>query len=298
MKSRRRVNSTVGFRVVTVMKTLSILVVLFAALVCVHAQTPDGLDRTATSSIKTTRDKDGTPVVTTINRRFTYVDMPTQPLPGALLLLEEFRRDHKLGTEGGKGFVKVDAWFEPNLSKKAWSIEQDGDEGQVFDEFYLVTKYGCCASIATNFFFNLETGRRVFSSTGKLASVIVPNTGLYRYVAFHSHNAITAALEPYRDDFRGLLQYGSSTTPLWKLAIYSKAEPIIRVKLQYQNKTVDSDSLMLWGVDGKNDKSSLSRFAIIVSMDFAGDIVLPITNDALDLTKATIPPRVRVELVK
>jgi hypothetical protein len=280
------------------MKPLFILTVLFAAFFCVQAQTPDGLDRTVTSSIKTTHDKDGNPLVTTINRRFTLIDHPTQPLPGALLLLEEFRSERELGREGGKSFVKVDAWFGTDLTRKAWSLEQAGDDGRVFDEFYLVTKYGCCASIGTNIFFNLENGRRVFSSTSKLSSVIVPNTGLYRYVAFHSHDAIIPAIEPYRDDFRGLLQYGSSTTPLWKLAIYSKAEPIIRVKFLYQNKIVDSDSLMLWGVDGKNDKSSLSHFAIVVSMDFAGDIVLPISNDALDLTKATIPPRVRVELVK
>jgi len=280
------------------MRTLFITALLLAAPVCIAGQTRDGLDRTATSSIKTSRDKDGTPVVTTINRRFTYVDMPTQPLPAALLLLEEFRRDHKVGIEGGKGSVKVDGWFEPNLSNKAWTIDQDGDEGQVFDEFYLVTKYGCCAQIATNIFFNLETGRRVFSSTGKLSSVIVPNTGLYRYIAFHSHDAVIPALESHRDDFRGLLQYGTPTTPLWKLAIYSNAEPIVRIKFQYQNKIIDSDFLNLWGVDGKNNKSSLSHFSIIVSLDWAGDIVLPITNDALDLTKATIPARFRVELVK
>lgn len=281
------------------MKRIFILPVLIWSLsFCIFAQTSDGLDRTATSSIKVMRDKDGNPLIATINRRFTLVDRPTQPLPGQLLLLEEFRRDRQPGTEGGKGFVKVDAWFGPNLATKAWTIEQDGDDGRVFDEFYLVTKYGCCASIATNFFFNLETGKRVFSSTSKLFSVIVPNTGLYRYVAFHSHDAVIPALEPRRDDFRGLLQYGTPTTPVWKLAIYSKAEPIIRIKFRYENKIVDSDSLMLSGVDGKNSKSSLSQFAIIVSLDWAGNIVLPITNDALDLAKATIPPNFRVELVK
>lgn len=281
------------------MKTLFILIFVTCALpLCVSGQTPDGLDRSATSSIKATRDKDGNPLITTINRRFTFVDMPTQPLPGPLLLLEEFRRDRQPGTEGGQGFIKVEAWFEPNLTKKAWTIEQDGDDGRVFDEFYLVTKYGCCASIATNFFFNLETGQRVFSSTAKLSSVIVPNTGLYWYVAFHSHDAVIPALETRRDDFRGLLQYGTSKTPLWKLAIYLKAEPIVRIKFQYESKIVDSDSLMLWGVDGKNSKTSLSHFAIVVSLDWAGNIVLPITNDTIDLTKATIPPNFRVELIK
>jgi hypothetical protein len=281
------------------MKRLFMLPILTCALsLGAIAQTSDGLDRTATSSIKAARDKDGNSVITTINRRFMLVDVPTQPLPGALLLLEEFRREHQLGTEGGKGFVKVDAWFGENVSKKAWTIEQDGDEGRVFDEFYRVTKYGCCASIATNFFFNLETGQRVFSSTGELLTVIVPNTGLYRYVAYHSNDAIIPPLEPRVNEFRGLLQYGTTKTPLWKLAIYSKIEPIARIKFQYENKIVESGSLMLWGADGKKDKSSLSHFAIVISLGSSDDIVLPITNDTFDLTKATIPPRYRIEIVK
>ena len=281
------------------MKIPFILPVLFTALsLTTLGQTPSNLDRTATSSITTTRDKNGYPVISTINRRFTYVDAPELRLPTPLLLLEEFRRDREPGTEDGKGFVKVDAWFESDLSRKAWTIKQDGDEGRVFDEFYLVTKYGCCASIPTYFYFNLQSGRRVYSSTAKLSEVIVPNTGLYRYIAFHSHDAVLHAVEPMQKDFRGLLQYGTPTTTLWKLALYSKVEPIIRVKFRYQNKTVDSASLMLWGVDGKNHKSSLSQFAIVLSLESAGEIVLPITNDALDLTKATIPPSFLVELVK
>ena len=276
------------------MKPIILLLLVCVLSVSVSAQATNGLDRTATSSIETGRDKNGNPVVRTNNRRFTFVDLPTAPLPGALLLLEEFRDERRLGAEAGNGVVKVDAWFEPNWTRKAWTIEQAGDEGRVFDEFYRVTKYGCCASIATSFFFNLENGERVFSATGELSSVIVPNTGLNRYVAYHSQEAIIA---PFEDHDTGQLQYGSARALIWKLAIHSKDAPLPRIKFQYEGKIVEANSLMLWGVDGKKHKSSLSNFAIVLSLNDE-NIILPILNDELDLRKAIVPPRYRVEIVK
>ena len=286
------------------LKTLFIVATLLLAQpVFVPGQTRGGLDRTAKSSIKTTRGRDGYLVVTTITRRFTYLDKQSHLLsPRTLLLLEEFHRDRTIGIEGFKGIVKVEGWFGPTLSNKAWTIEQDGDEGRVVsDELYRVTKFGCCSSLDTYFFFSLKTGQRVFSSTAEnLSEVRVPNTGphLSRYVAFHSYEAEIPALDTRPNDFRGLLQYGTSTKPLWKLAVYSKAQSRFRIKFRYDNKIVDSQSLDLWGANRKDAISSLSRFAIVLSSNSAGDIVLPITNDAPDLTKATIPPTFRVELIR
>ena len=281
------------------MRTTFLLLLVTCALpVSVSAQEPDLLDRTATSSIKLTREKDGRPVLTTINRRFTLIDRLTRPLPGALLLLEEFRDVREPGAETGKGVVKVEAWFDSNLTNKAWTIEQEGDAGRVFDEFYVVTKQGCCTARTTNIYFNLENGQRVFSATHDLSSVIVPNTGLDRYIAFHSVEASLRPVETRDTNLKGVLQYGSYRAPLWKLAIYSKRDINVTVKLRYEDKLVESEPLMLWAVDGKKDKSSFSNFAIVLSMDSAGEIVLPIVNDEVDLTKATIPPLFRVELLK
>lgn len=274
------------------------LLLLLTVTLCSCAQKSPSFDRTATSSIKVKPDKDGKSTVTTTNRRFTLVDVPIRPLPGELLLLEEFRREHQMGNEGGESVVKVDAWSGTEFATKVWTIDQKGDEGQVFDEFYRVTKHGCCAASATNIFFNLETGRRVFSSTHDLISVTVPNTGLYRYVAYHSGDAIIPALNSGKEDFVGLLQYGPPEESLWKLAIYSKPSSGVRLKFLYENKVVESDSLMLWKADGKNDKSSLSNFSIIISLGAKDDVILPITNDFVDLSKVSLPVRTRVEIVE
>lgn len=275
------------------MKPIILLLLVCVLPASISAQRVDSLDRTAESSIRLTRDEAGHPVITTINRRFTLGES-VRPL----LLLEEFRSDRELGHEQGKGVVKVDAWREPDLANKAWSIEQSGDEGRVSDEFYVVTKFGCCTAATTNVYFNIDNGQRVFAATSKLSSVIVPNTGLYRYVAFHSSEASILPFATQETDLKGVLQYVSYSAPIWKLAIYSKRDIVPRIKFRYEGKVVESEPLMLWGVDGKSDKSSFSNFAIVVSMDSAGEIVLPIVNDRIDLTKATIPPLFRVEIVK
>ncbi|HET6973044.1 MAG TPA: hypothetical protein VFH96_03415 [Pyrinomonadaceae bacterium] len=275
------------------MKPTILLLLACVLAVSISAQRVDSLDRTAESSIKVGRDKDGNRVLTTINRRFTLTES-VRPL----LLLEEFRHDLEAGHEQAKGVVKVDAWRQPDLNKKAWSIEQSGDEGRVADEFYVVTKYGCCMSPTTSVYFNIDNGERIVSATDKLSSVIIPNTDQYRYVAWHSAYASIPPTETHETDLQGVLQYVSYKAPLWKLAIYSKRDVNVRIKLRYEGKLVESESLMLWGVDGKRDKSSLSNFEIVLSMDSAGEIVLPITNDEVDLTRATIPPLFRVEVVK
>ena len=280
------------------MRTTLLLLLLICMLpISVSAQGSDQLDRTAESSVKVTW-QNGKGVVTTINRRFTLVNAPVRRLQGALLLLEEVRHDREIVSESGKGVVRIEAWGEPNFSKKIWSIEQSGDEGPASDEFYVVTKYGCCTAHTTSVYFNIENGERVFSTTDKPFSVIVPNTDQYRYVAYHARDAAIALTETDDTDLKGVLQYVTPTAPLWKLAIYAKRDIVARIKLRYQGKVEESDALMLWGVDGKRDKSSFSNFAIVLSLGSAGEIVLPVVNDTVDLTKATMPPLFRVELIK
>jgi len=277
------------------------LILLLACRMPLFAQAPNGFEQTATSSIKAGFDKDGNVLVTTINRRFTLADLYKPGVIESLVLLEEFKSERQLGMEGQKSIVRVDAWLAPDLSKKLWTIEHVGDVGRVYDDFYRITKYGCCASIATDFYFNLRTGQKLFSATKELSQIIVPNTdpSLSRYVGYHSADGIVSPVEHQKDgDLIGLIQYGSDNKVLQKIAVHSKIQASESIKLRYQNKSNESNRLMLWGADGKKDKSSLSDFAIIISYSWAGEIILPVMNDNIDLSKATIPSRFKLEIVK
>ncbi len=52
---------------------------------------------------------------------------------------------------------------------------------------------------------------------------------------------------------------------------------------------------MLWGFDGKKDKSSLSNFALVLSYEAAGNVVIPISNDVPDIAKARLSNRFWLE---
>jgi len=285
----------------SLIRSLTLLNLLLLCCMPLLAQSPNGFEQTATSSIKAGLDNDGNILITTINRHFTLADLYKPGLIESLVLLEEFKSERHPGMEGQKSIVRVDAWLAPDLSKKLWTIEQAGDVGRVDDDFYRITKYGCCASLPTDFYFNLRTGRRLFSATKELSQIIVPNTdpSLTRYVAYHSADGIISPMERQKDaNITGLFQYGSDNEVLLKIAVRSNVEAIASIKLRYQNKLDESNRLMLWGVDGKKDKSSLSYFAIVISYGWAGDIVLPVMNDNIELSRATIPSRFKLEVVK
>src|SRR5215831_21011903 len=183
------------------------------------AQTTGKLSRTATSSIRSARDKYGNDVIITTNRRFNVAEVyPDHSIPDkgnhSMVLLEEFRSEWTPGTEGKRAKIRVDGWAGefPNPSRKAWTILSEGDEGEVHDNFYKVTRYGCCASITTQIWFSLIDGRKVFTSNNDPIRVIVPNShaGLTRYFAWVVCDAIIPPAEAQTvQDVKGVLQYGS-----------------------------------------------------------------------------------------
>jgi hypothetical protein len=99
-------------------------------------------------------------------------------------------------------------------------------------------------------------------------------------------------------DVVGVIQYGSEEGMLRKIAVHSSVERNAYTRVLYQNKMNISRSVLLDEVRGKNSKSSLSDFALVVSFGPGNDIVLPALNDVIDLTKATVPSGFRLEMVK
>ncbi len=284
-------------------------VVLAATILPISAQNSKTIERSATSTVKTETDKDGNKIVKTVNRRFTVTDV--YPEGGedrqSLLLLEEFNIERNLNAEGEQGTVKVEAWIGPELSptKPIWTFTQEGDTGALADRFYKVTRYGCCGALNSDIYFNLQTGKKVFSSTSELGQVSVPNAG-NAYNRFVGFNAFTAALRipEFEKDPQivGILEYGSETELLSRIVVRVKtgeSEPQAAViKFRYQGKPVKEKTLDLWHADGKKAKTSLSNFSIVLDMEEAGNIVIPVMNDVPDLSRAVVPPKYAVSLAK
>jgi hypothetical protein len=272
-------------------------------------QESKGLERSTTSSIRTYVDSDGALLADTLNRRFTFTTFYTD---GAfekeqfrtLLLLEEFKSTRDTSRDQIRGTVKVEAWVGKDVSpqNKVWAIEQSGDAGLLVDRFYKVTKFGCCASIATDVYFSLLSGQKLYTTNTGLFEVIVPNTSvaLTRYVAFHAPDAILPPSEPQSAESQaGVIQYGSEKSVLQRVILRFKGDigrP--RVQMLYKEKIVESEPLMLWGADKKNDKTSLSDFSVVLLFHDLRKVIIPVKNDQLLVSAATVPQGYLLEAVK
>jgi hypothetical protein len=290
-------------------RVVSLLTALCAVVGFALCQERKGLERTATSSITTYVNSDGDLVAETVNRRFTFSKFYTEGVFSneqlrTLLLLEELKSTHRLLLGQTEGTVRVEAWSgkDANPQNKLWTIEQSGDAGGLEDRFYKVIKYGCCANIATDVYFSLLSGQKLYTTNTGLFGIVVPNTSvaLTRYVAFHCPDAILPPSEPQSAESQaGVIQYGSEKSVLQRVVVRSRRD-IGRPRLQmlYQGKLIESEPLMLWDVDKKNDKSSLSDFSLVLTFHDLSKVTIPVKNDQLVISAASVPTGLVLEAVK
>lgn len=276
------------------------------------AQTTGKLSRTTSSSIRSTRDKYGNDVIITTNRRFTF----TQFYPDysshnyhPMVLLEEFRSEWTPGIEGKRAKVRVDGWAGafPNPDKKAWTILSEGDEGEIHDNFYKVTRYGCCAALSTQIWFSLIDGRKVFTSNIDPIEVIVSNSSVHlgRYFAWHSNDAIISPAEGQTvKDLKGVLQYGSERKASQRLLVRSPIDLYLsKIAIRHQGKLHEDlrslvSGIILQGVDGKKGNSAISDFSVILTWNDQFEAEIPVENDELQIGKAKVSDKIILEAAK
>src|SRR5262245_6310894 len=289
-----------------VLAVLAISVVVASSV----AQNQKGIERATTSEMSTKTDKEKGIIATTTNRRFTFTRVYPEETAAdyqlrTLLLLEEFHSERILDAEGQLGDVTVQAWIGKDASpgEKLWTIKQEGDEGAVADRFYRITRHGCCGAEDTFVFFNIMSGAKVFTSTAQLFQSEVPNTrsGLTRYVGYHSDMS-SIQFEESGDNktLAGILEYGSESRVLARMMIRFRGSRqdtgTPKIQMLYRQKLTGSSPLDLWGADKKNDKSSLSGFSIVLAYNRNIRIVIPVSNDALEVTRARGNPMFSLSL--
>jgi hypothetical protein len=170
-----------------------------------------------------------------------------------------------------------------------------------------LARLGCCASLSTQVWFSLIDGQKVFTSNINPLLVIVPNSkaDLARYFAWHSSEASIPPTElKAMKDLIGVLQYGSERKVSQRLLLRAGAGPFLsKVAFRYQGKLHEDrgaleSGLVLWGVDGRNDRTALSDFSIILTLNDEFEVEIPIENDELQVSKAKVPANIILEIAK
>lgn len=295
------------------MKTNLILTCAFLCfLVSAFAQKANTPPPTSTTSTIETVRKNGLDFIVTTNRKFNFVPLYADGTEDSLLLLEETRSEFSRQLEGINSAMKIEAWIgKGKPSKKAWTIKTEADVAEADAPFYKLTKYGCCASISVHSWYNLLSGQKVFTGTNNLLKISVPNTGgeaLDRFVVFHSNQGATETSEMKRgQDVLGVLQYGTNKRVTHRIVLRTADVEMLemgdpQVGAAHQKETQFAEDytikeVALWAFDGKNAKTSLSDFTIILKWEDKVQIVIPFKHDAPVLSEAKVPAKIKLELL-
>jgi hypothetical protein len=301
----------------TVFRKIALALCFMTLALPTVAQTTGKLSRTASSSIRSARDKNGKDVIITTNRRFTFAEVyPNHSISDkdnySMVLLEEFSSEWSPGVERNKAKVRVDGWAGkfPNPSRKVWTIISDGDEGRGDGNFYKVRLYGCCEDPSTQVWFSLIDGRKVHTSSIDPIRVFVPGSSadLNQYFGWHSPNA---SIEPPElgtvQNLRGVLQYSSERKSLRRLLVRSDLDLYFsKIAIRHQGELYEDMTTLVTGMGlqgsyGKKDKPALSGFSVVITLSDGEDrfeVEIPVENDELQTGSAKVPDKIILEAAK
>jgi hypothetical protein len=233
----------------------------------------------AESSAYVIRSKEALTFVTK-NRSFQFVDVrgDSGDYEAALLLEETYRNERTDGVEGVRGNAAVKAWtLTPTGQRELrWTFGETGNEGAVLHRFFRVTAWGCCDIPVVYSYYNLLTGRKLYTSNTDLLEINGNGDGpqAWRYVAF-GYADISQSSQPPR------LQYGTDKKVAQRFAVVSSR--------QYYNAPE-----LFVSTDPKLEKSldlrgSQLTFTIVLKYNDGVQLRIPVEADTIRPDKAVLP---------
>jgi hypothetical protein len=260
----------------------------------------------AESSIAATRDKDGCTITRATNSRFSPVGVDSYRNADSLNLVlhETFERGDNDCMEQVQGKVSVEATvYDKDFKdpKVLWSFSSEGWEGGAEPEghwsLYGVTMPGCCGSSDTDTYFSLWNGKRLFSSTGPILSLEVPNSGgLLRFVGLMD-NAASMSFDKESggaDDAIGVLYFSSDREPGETLVLHGRkgdAYHYAGLRFVLRGKAQAGSELDLWSANKSKDPKSITGFSIRGKLECECDrpilsFEVPVVDGHLDAKSA------------
>jgi hypothetical protein len=275
----------------------------------------DPAKASATSSFSM-KPVDGGPYeVTTVNTRFeTDLLAPTiGPDAGkdiAVYQLVEIEETHvnKEGPDSDgervAGSVKATVYPLDKTGKgpAKFTIEAEGDESKVNGPYLTITRWGCCASQATNAVYSLETGKYLFNATGMGTSgqwATMNARNFQRILAYH-----TAPTEMDDVILKGapnaaiVITYASTSAPLQRLLVTIPKELLDSddgpinwgPKLEISNKAQPKPSDHIWSDKVDADAAKVfTDITVQLTLDPKHKVIIPLVGDKLQLDKAKLP---------
>jgi hypothetical protein len=233
----------------------------------------------AESSAHVVASKDGSTYVTE-NRSFHFAEVlgDSGSYEAVLLLEQTFHNERTNYLEGVVGKATIKAWtITPDGNRELrWTINEDGNEGDVRDRFYRVITRGCCDVPPVYSHYNMLTGKKVFVSNSDLIEIWGNGEGPLRsrYVAFGYAGESELSKPPQ-------LQYGTDKNVAQRLFLVSPREYFEAPEMFVRAGGRLAKSLNLIG--------SPLTFTIVLKYLDGVEIQIPVVKDAIRPDLARLP---------
>jgi hypothetical protein len=222
-----------------------------------------------------------------------------------LLLVQKLETTAHSDAEGTDSKLEVSGWVtgKSRYDTKVWSFTVPDDEGRLSREWSLFEgiKYGCCGGEDVHDYFSLKTGKRAGTGTSDhpaAALLSIPNTAVWRLVAYQSDNAQRRPdMKPEIQNFLGVLTLGSVEGVQHRVAVLAAGVEAWtpRLTLRLAGHAEDSTNLDLWAADGKPAPSGIRGCWVRLVFEDTKEALVPITGDDFDLTQAKLPAGYRLQ---
>jgi hypothetical protein len=275
---------------------------------------PAPVSAISTFAMKATGDTDGPYEITTVNTRFeTDQLLPTiGPDVGKVgidiyqLVQIEETHVNKEGpnSDGERVSSKVKATVYPleKTGKGAakFTIEAEGDESKVDGPYLTITRWGCCASSATDAVYSLETGKYLFNATNMSNQwVTLDSKNFQRILAYHAApTEMDDVILKGAPNAAIVIAYASTSAPLQRVLVTVPKEMLESddgpvswdAKLEIFNKAQPKPSDHIWSDKTDSDAAKVfSDITVQLTLDDKHKVIIPLVGDKLQLAKAKLP---------
>ena len=226
----------------------------------------------------------------TKNHRFNYIFLNIFDKFQTLILSQNFKNEFVYGTEGVDSECKIEAYLaEMDHYKKIWEYQDNFDDGDFNDEFYILTNYGCCGEAPIYKYLDIRTGKELFMTTGNIIKIYYDTNGNKLIISFLSKDSAVRTEELTQIKSGGLLNiYNTEYQSLITYGIESKVKrsfyPKLYLKNETTNDTLDSinlkpfesnNYLFYLEIDPKNFlKFKVDRFSVKIPDTFENDLFI------------------------
>lgn len=210
---------------------------------------------------------------------------------------------YRPGMEGAQSRLTATAWVsgKADYDTQLWVIKDDSDQGGRRSDFYLSEKFGCCGAEDTSRAYNIETGKYIFSFTVPPVKANIPNTDVTRFITYLSSQASADYPRGTSNNTIGIVSICSDTAVLDQIEMINPDQELAwspGVELISDKEPNGTKKLDLWHLEGNSQATTTSGYSIKLIFYEGMESILPVSNDQVDISGATLPSGMTLRRIK